>query len=103
MFFVVEFKVTGELSGKPLNSLFSLNAETLPLAVREVQKSVADGVADEAILYVPMRIFKGGRRVDILEAHSGRQVAIDSPAAFPMATDNTQPRIDRPGDTTGHE
>jgi hypothetical protein len=78
MRFVVEFDLSGELAGKPLPSLNPMEAETVQMAVRHVQKALADGVADEAVVYVPVRVLKAARKIEVLDGN-GRVVSADTP------------------------
>jgi hypothetical protein len=78
MNFVVEFKLSGELAGKPLPSLNPMDAETVQMAVRHVQKALDAGVADEAVVYVPVRVLRASRKIEVLDGN-GRVVAFDTP------------------------
>lgn len=45
-----------------------LEAETLPLAVRDVEKMVMSRKWDRATLYEPVRVFEAVRAVDVVDA-----------------------------------
>jgi hypothetical protein len=78
MDFVIQFNLAGELAGKPLPSLNLMSADTLPLAVREVQKTLDSAEIGNAIIYVPVRVLKSMRRVEMMDA-KGNPVAVDTP------------------------
>ena len=82
--YIVEFRCKAN-SNDPniLPSLNAFDAETLPLAQREVEKTLASGIADEAVLYAPMRVLQAARVVTISDM-TGRKA--DAPSVYP-ATD----------------
>lgn len=77
MNFVIEFQLAGELAGKPLPSFNALEADTLPLAIRAVQKTLDSTEIESAVIYVPVRIMKASREVRI-EDMTGRNIAVDA-------------------------
>lgn len=66
--FVAEFKSAG---ADPV--IKSFEAETVQLAVREVERALAAGVADEGVLYAPVRKLKAARVVSVQDTN-GRQL-----------------------------
>lgn len=81
MNFVIEFKPRGnELGLRP--SLNALEAETLAIAVRRTQEALQsnnEGI-DEAVIYVPVRVLKASRSVQIVDLH-GKTVPASMPAS----------------------
>lgn len=63
--FVVEYatRIPAGDGNKFLPSLNSINAETLQIAQREVERVLASGAADEAVIYQPVRIVRASRTV----------------------------------------
>lgn len=83
MRFVVEYRNklnVGE--GLVLPSLNSIEAETLPLAQREVEKVLATGATDEAVIYEPRRVLKASRTISTSDIH-GRAVRESEAPALP--------------------
>lgn len=65
--FVVEFRVKNGPSNEVMPSLQAIHAETLPLAQREVEKTLASGTADEAVIYEPVRVLRASRKVEVTD------------------------------------
>lgn len=61
--FIVEFRTLYGDTAKMLPSLNALDAETLPLAKREIEKVLLSGTVDEAILYQPVAMLSAARMV----------------------------------------
>jgi hypothetical protein len=62
--FVVEYRTripAGD--GNFLPSLNPVNAETLQIAQRDVERVLASGAADEAVIYQPVRVVRASRTV----------------------------------------
>lgn len=67
--FIVEFTSIPDsnLRGRLLPSLNRMDAPNLQLAIRDIERSLAAGVADEAIIYIPVRVVRAERKVDVFE------------------------------------
>lgn len=67
--FVVEFTSVPDsnLRGRLLPSLNRMDVPNLQLAIRDIERSLAAGVADEAIIYVPVRVIRAERKVEVFE------------------------------------
>lgn len=67
--FVVEFASIPDsnMRGRLLPSLNRMEAPNLQLAVREIERSLAAGVADEAVIYIPVRVIRAERKVEVFE------------------------------------
>ena len=76
--FLVEYKtcVPGQ-DGKHLSVHVPLEADTLQIAQREVERVVASGCVDEAVLYQPVKVISATRVVNSTEM-SGKGVVIGS-------------------------
>jgi hypothetical protein len=78
MNFIVEYNHAGDLAERLLPSLNPLKADTLPLALREVQKTLmACQDIDHAVVFMPVRIVRAGRKVEISDSN-GNAVAVDA-------------------------
>lgn len=87
--FIIEFVPQCDDATNPLlkPSINAAEFETLPMAVRQVKKTLDAGAADEAIIYMPVRVLRASREV-IVTDHLGKKVADDaapSPLAAPPA------------------
>jgi hypothetical protein len=71
--YVVEFRIKND-ANEVMPSLQAIQAETLPLASREVEKVLATGTADEAVIYEPVRVLRASRRVEVTDM-KGRTAA----------------------------
>lgn len=62
--FVVEYRIRNQ-AGDPavLPSLNTVNAENLQMVQRDVERVLASGSIDEAVIYAPVRVVKASRLV----------------------------------------
>ena len=74
--FVVEFRVKNN-QNEVMPSLQAITAETLPLASREAEKVLANGTADEAVIYEPVRVLRASRKVEVTDMRG--RTANDNP------------------------
>lgn len=78
MNFIAEYRTAlPDNKGDYLRTYVPIEAETMQLALKEVERTVNHGSADEAVLYQAMRVTKASRVVSSIEA-SGAKVVIGS-------------------------
>lgn len=67
MKFIIELKRDGAVGGQVLSLTVPMEADNMSAVLAEAKKAVDSGIAEEAVVYQPVRMIRACRKVEVID------------------------------------